>query len=150
MNATTAATRAVVIEREFAYPPEKIWRALTQGPLLEEWLMKNDFQPVVGHQFNFRAPAIPGKWNGVTDCVVLVVEAPTKLSYSWNASGEEAANGTKTIVTWTLTPTAKGTQLRMEQAGFRSRPEDEGFYQGAQWGWTKMLGAMEKVLERLE
>ncbi len=33
-----------------AYPPEKIWRALTQPHLIEEWLMKNDFRPVVGHR----------------------------------------------------------------------------------------------------
>jgi hypothetical protein len=24
-------------------------RALTQGPLIKAWLMKNEFQPVVGH-----------------------------------------------------------------------------------------------------
>ena len=47
--------RSIVVEREMPHPPEKIWRALTQGPLIEEWLMKNDFQPVVGHRFNFRA-----------------------------------------------------------------------------------------------
>ena len=36
------------------HPPEKIWRALTQGELLEEWLMKNDFTPTVGAKFTFR------------------------------------------------------------------------------------------------
>jgi uncharacterized protein YndB with AHSA1/START domain len=39
-----AETRSVVVEREIPYPPEKIWRALTQPHLLEEWLMKNDFK----------------------------------------------------------------------------------------------------------
>ena len=48
-------TRSVVIEREMPHPPEKIWRALTQGPLIAEWLMTNDFQPIVGHRFQFRA-----------------------------------------------------------------------------------------------
>ena len=38
--------------------------------------MKNDFQPVVGHTFNFRATPMP-HWNGVTDCQVLVVEPRT-------------------------------------------------------------------------
>ena len=57
-------TRSIVIERVMPHPPEKIWRALTQGHLIEEWLMKNDFQPVVGHKFNFRAEPMPG-WNGV-------------------------------------------------------------------------------------
>jgi uncharacterized protein YndB with AHSA1/START domain len=43
--ATEALT--VVVEREIPFPPEKIWRALTQPHLIEEWLMKNDFKPVV-------------------------------------------------------------------------------------------------------
>jgi uncharacterized protein YndB with AHSA1/START domain len=62
-------------------------------------------------------------WNGVTDCEVLVVELNARLSYSWNASGEEATKGLKTVVTWTLTPTKRGTHVRMEQSGFR--PEEE-------------------------
>ena len=86
---------SLIIEREMPHPPEKIWRALTQGALLEEWLMKNDFQPVVGHRFNFRAAPMP-HWNGVVDCEVLVVEPNSRLAYSWNASGEEAASGLKT------------------------------------------------------
>ena len=57
-------TRAIVIERELPYPPEKIWRALTQGPLIEEWLMKNDFEPRVGHRFQLRAQPMP-HWNGI-------------------------------------------------------------------------------------
>jgi uncharacterized protein YndB with AHSA1/START domain len=46
---TNTATEAlcVVAEREMPHPPEKIWRALTQPQLIEEWLMKNDFKPVV-------------------------------------------------------------------------------------------------------
>jgi hypothetical protein len=35
-----ASTRSLVIEQQMAHPPEKLWRALTQGPLMEEWLMK--------------------------------------------------------------------------------------------------------------
>ena len=47
-------TLAVVVERDIAFPPEKIWRALTQPHLIEEWLMKNDFKPAVDQRFNFR------------------------------------------------------------------------------------------------
>jgi uncharacterized protein YndB with AHSA1/START domain len=141
------ATRSLVVEREMSHPPEKIWRALTQGPLIEEWLMKNDFQPVVGHQFNFRATPM-AQWNGVTDCEVLIVEPNKRLSYSWNASGEEAANGLKSVVTWTLTPTKGGTQVRMEQSGFRA--EDETFYQGATYGWQRMVGGLERVAAGLD
>jgi uncharacterized protein YndB with AHSA1/START domain len=41
------------------HPPEKVWGALTQGPLIEAWLMRNDFLAVVGHKFNFSATPIP-------------------------------------------------------------------------------------------
>jgi|SRR6516165_459469 uncharacterized protein YndB with AHSA1/START domain len=146
MTKLAAATRSIVVEREMPHPPEKVWRALTQGPLIEEWLMKNDFKPVVGHRFNFRAEPMP-QWNGVTDCEVLVVEPNKRLSYSWNASGEEAAAGPKTIVTLTLTPTKDGVLVRMVQSGFR--PEDEAFHRGASYGWQRMVGDLERVVAGL-
>jgi uncharacterized protein YndB with AHSA1/START domain len=142
-----AAARSLVIEREMPFTPEKIWRALTQAPLIEAWLMKNDFQPVVSRKFNFRATPIP-HWNGVTDCEVLIVEPNRRLAYSWNASGAEAANGLKTIVTWTLTPTANGVMVRMEQQGFR--PEDENNYRGANYGWQRYLAGLEQAIAGLD
>jgi uncharacterized protein YndB with AHSA1/START domain len=145
MNNPTA-TRSVVVERVMPHPPEKVWRALTQSPLIEEWLMQNDFQPVVGHRFNFCATPMP-HWNGVVDCQVLVVEPNARLSYSWNASGEEA-EGLKTVVTWTLTPTKGGTHVRMEQSGFR--PEDEANFQGAGYGWQRFFAGLERVTAGLD
>jgi uncharacterized protein YndB with AHSA1/START domain len=136
------ASCSLVIEREVPHPPEKVWRALTQGPLLEEWLMRNDIQPVVGHRFSFHATPLP-HWNGVVDCEVLVVEPCERLAYRWNASGEEAAGGLRTVVTWTLTPTKGGVLVRLEQSGFR--PEDEGNYQGAAYGWQRYLAGLARV-----
>ena len=134
---TTAATRSLVIERELPHPPEKIWRALTQGALIKEWLMDNDFQPVVGHKFNFRAPPMP-KWDGIIDSEVVVVEPNKKLSYTWGSMGLES------VVVWTLAPTKGGTLVRMEQSGFR--PDQEANYQGANYGWQKFIGALERVV----
>jgi uncharacterized protein YndB with AHSA1/START domain len=136
------ATRSIVVERTMPHPPEKVWRALTEAQLVSEWLMKTDLQPVVGHRFNFRSEPMNG-WNGVTDCVVLEAEPPRRLVYSWCASGEQAETGIKSVVTWTLTPTAGGTHLHMEHAGFRA--DDEGFYQGASYGWPKMVEALERM-----
>ena len=76
MSEPATETLSVIVEREIPYPPEKIWRALTQPHLIEEWLMKNDFKPVVGHGFNLR-----GEWGGVLDCKVLAVEPNKTLSY---------------------------------------------------------------------
>lgn len=134
-------TKNIVVERLMPHPPEKIWRALTQSHLIEEWLMKNDFQPRVGHRFQFRAQPVPG-WSGVTNCEVLEVDAPKRLAYRWG-DGSESDSGLKTIVTWTLTPQADGTHVRMEHSGFR--PQDEGGYKGMGGGWPRILGGLERV-----
>lgn len=146
MNETTT-NRTVIVERLLPHAPEKVWRALTQSHLLDDWLMKNDFQPMVGHRFNFRSTPMP-HWNGIVDCEVLEVEPHSRLTYRWNASGDEAATGVKTVVTWTLTPVGSGTQLRMEQAGFR--PNETANYQGAKYGWERYLAALENVVAGLD
>lgn len=143
MNETSTETRTVVVEREIPHPPEKIWRALTEPHLIQEWLMKNDFQPVVGHRFNLR-----GEWGGVLDCEVLVVEPNERLSYTWNYPHDDAAYNLKSIVTLTLTPTGKGTHLRMEQTGFR--PEQKQAYHGAQHGWQQFLANLDQLVARVD
>jgi tRNA-Thr(GGU) m(6)t(6)A37 methyltransferase TsaA len=141
-----AATQSIIVERVMPHPPEKVWRALTQGALIEEWLMKNDFQPVVGHRFSFRTAPMP-HWNGVVDCEVLLVEPNRRLSYRWNTAGDQAGSGLRTIVTWTLTPATGGTHVRMEQSGFRA--EEEANYRGAQYGWQRFLDGLERVVAAL-
>ena len=134
-------TRSVVVEREMPHPPEKLWRALTQPHLIEEWLMKNDFAPTVGHRFKLRRDPRPDV-SIVVDCQVLVVEPNRTLSYTW------AAYGLESVVTWTLTPTSTGTRLRMEQSGFR--PDQPQAYQGARYGWQQFLANLEQVLARTD
>jgi uncharacterized protein YndB with AHSA1/START domain len=136
MTNTASEALCVVVERELPFPPEKIWRALTQPQLLEQWLMQNDFSPVVGHRYNFRAD-----W-GVVDCQVLAIEPNRMLSCTWDSLG------LKSVVAWTLTPTSTGTRLRMEQSGF---PADQPrYYQGAKYGWQRFFAALEQLLARID
>jgi uncharacterized protein YndB with AHSA1/START domain len=128
--------RSVVVEREVAFPPDKIWRALTEPHLIEEWLMKTDFAPSVGQAFTFRAD-----WGSV-DGTVLEAEPNRTLSYTWEAAGLQS------VVTWTLTPTRTGTHLRMEQSGFRL--DQEKAFQGANFGWQRFFSGMEQLLARQE
>lgn len=136
MTATSTETRSVVIERDFAHAPAKLWRALTQPHLIAEWLMKNDFVPAVDHRFT-----LTGDWGSV-DCRVLEIEPQRSLAYSWDAMGLES------VVTWTLTPSGTGTHLRVEQAGFR--PDQQQAFVGAKFGWQKFLGTLDEVLARID
>lgn len=146
MTEVAAALRSIVIERNVAHPPPKVWRALTEAALVAKWLMPGDFRAVVGHRFTLRTDPVPN-WNGVTEGEVLKVEPPRRLVYRWHTIGA-AGDGLTTTVSWTLTPTPDGTLLRMEQAGFR--PQDEPNYQGATCGWGRFAARLEEVLAELD
>ena len=126
-----------------AYPPEKLWRALTQPHLIEEWLMKNDFAPAVGHRFNLR-----GDWGGVLDCEVLRRRAEQDLVLQLELRARRSGLRSESVVTFTLTPTAAGTHLRMEQAGFR--PDQKQAFGGAKYGWQQFFDKLEQVLARAD
>src|SRR5262249_31155862 len=105
-----AQTRSVVMERDLPHKPEKVWRAITTPALIEDWLMKTDFTSEVGRKFTLRMEPQQG-WDGVIHCELLAFEPTSHLRYGWSSLGLD------TVVDFTLTPTATGTHLRMEQSG---------------------------------
>lgn len=133
-------TQAIHFVVELRHAPEKVWRAVTEPALLSEWLL-----PVVGFglasgtRFTFQTEPRPG-WDGSVHCRVLEVDPPRRLSYTW-AVGEML----DTVVTFTLTPTAGGTELKIVQSGFREGQRQN--FGGARYGW-KMMG--ERLVSLLE
>ncbi|MFF2890157.1 SRPBCC family protein [Paenibacillus sp. NPDC057967] len=129
---------SLVLNLDFQYNTtiEKLWAAVTDSEKLEKWVLKNDFRPIVGHRFQFRAE--PNEyWDGVINGEVLVVEPPSRLSYTW-AVGEE-----KHTVVWTLQELGDGgVNLHLEQTGF-SNPHGLA---GAKHGWSAWCGELEKLL----
>lgn len=136
MTGTAAEARTLGVEREFAHPPDRVWRALTQSELLAEWLMPNNFRAEAGAGF-----AMNAEW-GKVEGKVLAIEPGRALSYEWNAPG------LRSTVSWTLEPTPAGTRLRMEQTGFR--PEDKLAWHGARIGWPRFLSSLDSLLERTD
>jgi uncharacterized protein YndB with AHSA1/START domain len=143
MTDIATETRTVIVERDFSCPPDRLWRALTQPHLIEEWLMKNDFAPVVGHRFH-----LSGDWGGVLDCEVLAIDPGRTLSYTWNFAHDDPAYNLESVVTFTLTPAGPGTHLRMEQSGFR--PDQKQAFGGARAGWQKFLDKLEQVAAKTD
>ena len=126
------------MEKIFAHAPEKVWRALTEPALLTQWLLRNDFLPEIGREFQFSNEPVGG-WDGVIDCKVLALDPVRRLAYSWRVFGHESK------VEFTLTPVDGGTHLRMEHSGFRAN--QEAAYQGAQNGWQRFIGSLERLLD---
>lgn len=141
------ATRDIVVEGVLRHAPEVVWRALTSAELIGRWLMPNDFAPEVGKRFSFRTKPM-GAWDGVVHCEVFEVVPQQKLVYSWRGGARDNAkygSVLDTVVTWTLTPVAGGTHLRMVHAGFRS-PENDFAFDAMSPGWTRILQSIPRAI----
>ncbi|MEZ2338694.1 SRPBCC domain-containing protein [Mucilaginibacter sp. RCC_168] len=112
--------RDLVIKWHFPHAPEKVWECLTNPELVSQWLMKNDFKPVVGHQFQFHSKPLPKMgWDGIVYCEVLEVILNQRLVYTWKGGPRPGVIGLDTLLTWTLTPDGDGTRLVLEHSGFK-------------------------------
>src|SRR5713226_5579711 len=100
--------REVTLEVIYPYPPDRVWRALTDRRVLAEWLLPNSFVPRVGHRFHFVRP-VPGSDGEVIECEVIDLQPPFRLAYTWQAPSDRAPS----VVTWILQPVAGGTRLRL-------------------------------------
>lgn len=100
--------RRVKTEIFYPYPQEQVWRVLTNRQALAAWLMDNDFEPRIGHKFQFRTNSLPGL-DGIIYCQVLELDEPKRLAYTWC----DSLIGERAIVTWTLEAVEGGTQLHL-------------------------------------
>ena len=140
-------TRSIKHTIFYPHPPEIVWDYLTKPELMEQWLMKNDFQPIVGLDFQFRTNPIPGlDFDGIFYCKVLEIVPFKKLSYSWKSGPGDGKITLESIVVWKLQPTEKGTELFLEHSGF-SKEENLDFYNGLMHGW---LEKFQKIAELLK
>lgn len=130
--------RNIRLERFYAFPPERVFRALTDPTAMADWLMKNDFQPRLGHKFQFRSKP-QGNWNGITDCEVIEFEPPRRIAYTWTGQNKNGGMAlANTTVRWTLQPEKDGTRLLLEHTGFNGFGEVAVSFM-LSMGWKKML-----------
>ena len=102
-------SQELVLETFYPHPPERVWQALTDRRALSVWMMDNNFEACLGHQFQFQSCPLPGLKVTIY-CQVLEVEAPKRLVYSW----KEHPSDTPSRVIWTLVPAEGGTQVRLQ------------------------------------
>ena len=131
----------------FAHPIETVWEYLTNSELMAQWLMKNDFQPIVGHDFQFRTGPIPSlDFDGIFYCKVLEVNPFDQLSYSWTSGPGDGKITLDSVVTWKLEPMDNGTEVFLEHSGF-AKKENLDFYNGLLQGWLEKFEKIDKLLK---
>ncbi|WP_214226523.1 SRPBCC domain-containing protein [Pedobacter sp. B4-66] len=130
----------------FSHPVETVWEYLTKSELMEQWLMKNNFQPILGFEFEFRTGPIPSlDFDGIFHCKVLEIIPFKKLSYSWRSGPGEGKITLDSVVVWQLQPTDKGTEVSLEHKGF-AKKENLDFYNGLNQGWIEKLNNIANLL----
>lgn len=130
----------------FRHRPEAVWEYLTNAELITQWLMKNDFKPVVGHEFMFLTTPLPNyHFDGNIYCKVLEIIPLKKLAYSWRGGADKDNISLDSVVTWTLEEKEDGTQLHLEHTGFKG-DENIGMYMVMNEGWFRIINKMNEML----
>lgn len=139
-------TRIIKHKFAFPHPVETVWEYLTNADLLELWLMKNDFKPIIGHEFQFRTGPIAAlNFDGIFYCKVLEIVPFRHLAYSWNCGSGNGEINLESVVKWNLEPSEKGTDVYLEHSGF-AKQENLEFYNGLLLGWVEKSEKLDKLL----
>ena len=78
-------TKSIQHTFHYSHAPEVVWEYLTKAELIAQWLMENNFEAIVGHDFQFRTRPLPQyEFDGIAYCKVLEIIPFSKLSYTWN------------------------------------------------------------------
>jgi uncharacterized protein YndB with AHSA1/START domain len=135
-------TQTIERRLEFAAPPERVWRAITDPDEIAHWFgdrAELDLRPGGAGAFS---------WDNHGDFAVRVelVEPPYRLSWRWaQKPGTAIEEGVSTLVEWVLMRRADGgTILELRESGF----VEQGHYEGNTTGWTAELGELEALLAR--
>ena len=65
----------------FEVPIQKVWETVSTSKGIESWFMPNDFQLKEGHEFHLQSPF------GPSACKVTEIDAPNRLSFTWDTDG---------------------------------------------------------------
>jgi uncharacterized protein YndB with AHSA1/START domain len=123
----------------FNQSPQEVWEYLTRPDLLEQWLGKTDFQPIVGQKFRFISP-----YGNHCYCEVLEVRPFTQLSYSWQKNSSKDDKPFLSKVSWTLVPNKRGTDLQLVHDDFAWQEDVEAHNNG----WNACQKQIEELINQ--
>ena len=124
-------------EEYFETAIEALWEAIATSAGLAEWLMPNDFEPRVGHRFNFRCE---GHGRGRIESEVLECSPPKRLVLTWIDTDE----GEPMRVEIDLRPQDSGTLLTLRHTG----PTEPSNAHSLENGWPRKFDQLRILLAR--
>jgi uncharacterized protein YndB with AHSA1/START domain len=137
MTTKSNLAEAVVLERTFAAPVARVWKALTNAEEMRRWYFDlKEFEPEVGFEFEFTVEHEGMKYCHL--CKITEVISQKKLAYSWRYKGHEGDS----LVTLELSADGDKTRLRLTHEGLETFPKAPSFARkNFMEGWTQIIGS---------
>ena len=106
--ATVRDGDTLVFERTVAHPPERVWRAISEGRELTAWMRYPvKFKPEVGARVDFFSGEILGD--------VFIADPPRTLAFTfWSPTSGEDEMKTDWTVRWDLEPVGAGCRITFQ------------------------------------
>lgn len=125
----------LLVERQLAHPPEKVWRVVTERGLLKQWFpcdVEGEWKVGAELRFNF----LRGEGEGLSEeelrGEVVSVDEPRLLEFRW---------GTE-LIKYELTPEGDGCRFRLSQS-----LDDPSWGARNAAGWEMCLENLDLLLE---
>ena len=136
MTTKNNLAEAVVIERTFNAPVERVWKVLTDVDEMRQWYFDlKEFRPEVGFEFEFVVEHEGMSYHHL--CKVTEVIPPKKIAYTWRYKGEPGDS----LVTFELIGEGDKTRVKLTHAGLETFPKTPAFARkNFVEGWTSLIG----------
>jgi uncharacterized protein YndB with AHSA1/START domain len=130
-------TAAVVVEKIYNAPVEKVWKAITDRDQMAQWYFDlKEFRPEPGFEFTFYG----GDENKQFEhhCRVTTVVPNSKLAYTWRYPGYAG----ESLVTFELFDENGKTKLVLTHTGLDTFPKEEKSFEKKNFvaGWNEIIG----------
>jgi len=128
---------AVIIERTFAAPVARVWKALTDVEDMRRWYFDlKEFKPEVGFEFDFSVEHQGMNYHHL--CKVTEEIPQKKIAYTWRYKGESGDS----LVTFELSADGNKTKLRLTHEGLETFPKTPAYARKKfEAGWTEIIGS---------
>jgi uncharacterized protein YndB with AHSA1/START domain len=131
------SNNAVIVEKLFDVPVEKVWKAITDKDEMKEWYFNlDDFKAEPGFEFSFAGQGHKGE-QYIHVCKITEVVPYKKLQYSWRYIDYEGYS----LVTFELFEEGNKTRLKLTHEGLETFPQGSPDFAKESFtaGWTHIV-----------
>ena len=145
MTTKNNLAEAVVIERTFAAPVARVWKALTDVGEMKQWYFDlKEFKPKPGFEFEFVVEHEGNKYHHL--CRITEAVPEEKIAYTWRYKGEPG----ESLVTFELSGEGEKTRVKVTHTGIETFPKTPAYARkNFEAGWTAIIGTeLKQFVER--